>query len=651
MKKVIKVTLISIFSLFILSIFSNVQAASASISANKTNVKVGEKVTITVTMNAAAWNTKITGAQTKNFAGNSDSGENITKKEQVSFTPTSAGSFTINLSGDVSDGTTMQTTDVSGSVTIKVSEATTTTTTNNNNNNNNNNNKPATTTEPKEPTFKSANETMYATGSINIRKSYNTDSDILGKLKEGESVTRTGVGDNGWSKVTYNGVTGYIKSSLLTTEEPKKSSDKSLKSLVITPEGLDPEFNPEVTSYTLNVGLDVEKLDIKTATNDENARVEITGNDSLKPGDNVVKITVTAQDETTRIYNINVKKEEKEELGLSSLKIDGYNLSPKFASNIYEYKINILDPSITKLDITPVANDEKATVEISGNSDFKEGQNTVTITLTSEDGLEKVTYQIYVNKSTSTIAGTTNNKNNMKLYIGIGLIAIIIIIMAFVIIKSRRKKYYEEDEEATEPDDYSDLYGYTSKAKTTVNEEITPKETIEDSNFSKNDLENELFGKMPITNNITDYNEKNEDESYNYNQYTTPNIYENYNDNTNTESNSIYQNLYKTIENNEDFSFREPVQAKSIYDNIGGNQEKTFSYNNFAENQNKSSIYDNILENQSSYRPEDISTYISEDSYKPTTTMAEMNRESEQEDNYTIDDNYKIRRSKGKHSK
>ena len=577
MKKTIKIAIIIAFSFLVLSIFSNVKAATATISANKTNVKVGEKVTITVTMNAAAWNTKITGAQTKSFAGNSDSGENITKKEQVTFTPNSVGTFTINLSGDVSDGTTMQTTNVSGSVTITATESTS-----------NNNNKPE---APAEPTFKSSNETVYATGNVNIRKSYSADSNLIGQLKAGDSVTRTGIGDNGWSKVTYNGSTGYIKTSLLTTEQPAKSSDKALKTLEITPEGLDPEFNPETTSYTLLVGPEVEKLDIKAAPNDANAKVEITGNESLKTGDNVVKITVTAQDETTRIYNINVKKQETEQIALTSIKINGYTLSPKFSSSVYEYKLNVLDPSVTKLDVSAEANDENAKIEISGNTNLQNGENTVVITVTSQDETEKAIYQIYVNKSA--MAGTTNNKDNVALYIGIAVIALVIIIIIIIIIKGRKKKY-DQDEETENSNNFSDLYGYSSN-----NQKIV--EDVKTSNieqYSKQDIENELFGDLPNSNNIEEYDAttKNED-NFNYNPYVTKDIYGDYD--------------YK----------------------------KDLEINNNSESTHNSEITDYKVDYTPDYK------------YDNNKSMIETKNNFETEYDNTTDNNYKTRRSKGKHSK
>lgn len=603
MKKLIKISILSIFVFIAISIFSETYAASASISASKTNVKVGEKVTITVSMNAAAWNTNISGAASKSFAGNSDDGNNITKKERISFTPSSAGTYTFKLGGDVSDGSTNKTTNVSGSVTV-------TATNNSSDNNDKNNDKKNDNKDNKdnkdnndtttEPTFKSANDKVYATGDINIRKSYSADSDKIGTLKAGESVTRTGISDNGWSKVSYNGGTGYIKTSLLTTEEPSKASDKALKTLEVTPEGLDPEFDPETTSYTLNVGADVEKLEIKAAPNDEKATVEITGNESLVAGDNAVKITVTAQDGTTRIYTINVKKGEATTLGLSSLKINGYTLSPKFSSNVYEYKINVLDPNITKLDVLATANVENAKVEVTGNTNLVKGENTITITVTSEDGKEKVIYQILVNKDSDVTA--TTNKKDMIIYGGIVVGVILIFVIIIIVVKSRKKK--KQPTNNNNADDYSDLYGYSSKNVTSVRNE------------NQNDMQSN-------------------------NQYKEINQLQ---ENTNDESEiNTYQNTDTTTQFNMDNEYKStnepenPYISKDMYADYSENSKQTYNnqntydglYGSYSESNNK--ITTNDIQEQSLQQDNYLDNQIQED--------------------YTIDDNYKFKRSKGKHSK
>ena len=64
------------------------------------------------------------------------------------------------------------------------------------------------------------NETVWATLSVSVRESYSADSDRLAVLYGGESITRTGICDNGWSRVDLDGKTAYIKSEYLTTEEP-----------------------------------------------------------------------------------------------------------------------------------------------------------------------------------------------------------------------------------------------------------------------------------------------------------------------------------------------------------------------------------------------------------------------------------------------
>lgn len=605
MKKLIKISILSIFVFIVISIFSKTYAASASISASKTNVKVGEKVTITVSMNAAAWNTNISGAASKSFAGNSDDGNNITKKEQISFTPSSAGTYTFKLGGDVSDGSTNKTTNVSGSVTVTATNSSTDTNDKNNDKKNDNNDSKKndnndTTTEP---TFKSANDKVYATGDINIRKSYSADSDKIGTLKAGESVTRTGTSDNGWSKVSYNGGTGYIKTSLLTTEEPSKASDKALKTLEVTPEGLDPEFDPETTSYTLNVGADVEKLEIKAAPNDEKATVEITGNELLVAGDNAVKITVTAQDGTTRIYTINVKKGEATTLGLASLKINGYTLSPKFASNVYEYKINVLDPNITKLDISAVANAENAKVEITGNTNLIKGENTIIITVTSEDGKEKVVYQIIVNKDSDALA--TTNKKDMIIYGGIVVGVILIFVIIIIIVKSKKKKKQQIDNDTV--DDYSDLYGYSSKNATNIRNE--------NQNNNLNDIQSNQYKQ-------TDRPQENTNNESKINPYQS----------TDTTTQFNMDNEYKSPNEPEN-----PYISKDMYADYNENSKPTYNNPNTYDG-----LYGSYIENNNQTPTNDIQEKSSQqDSYldKPT-----------QED-YMIDDNYKFKRSKGKHSK
>lgn len=78
-----------------------------------------------------------------------------------------------------------------------------------------------------DPTFRDVNQTVYAKSEVNVRKSWNTSSAQLGKLKKGDNIKRTGIGSNGWDRVTYNGQTAYINHSYLTTTKPGDNEDEN----------------------------------------------------------------------------------------------------------------------------------------------------------------------------------------------------------------------------------------------------------------------------------------------------------------------------------------------------------------------------------------------------------------------------------------
>lgn len=79
------------------------------------------------------------------------------------------------------------------------------------------------------PKFTEVNETVYATTSVNVRASYSADSDKVGGLSAGASTTRTGVGDNGWSRIVYGDSVAYVSSDYLTTTKPSIGSSQTSK--------------------------------------------------------------------------------------------------------------------------------------------------------------------------------------------------------------------------------------------------------------------------------------------------------------------------------------------------------------------------------------------------------------------------------------
>lgn len=78
--------------------------------------------------------------------------------------------------------------------------------------------------EQKKMKIKAVDEKVYTTAGVHIRESYTTDSKVVGSLAKGESVKRTGICENGWSRVEYKSKDAYIYGEYLTTKKPKKDA-------------------------------------------------------------------------------------------------------------------------------------------------------------------------------------------------------------------------------------------------------------------------------------------------------------------------------------------------------------------------------------------------------------------------------------------
>lgn len=70
---------------------------------------------------------------------------------------------------------------------------------------------------------------------------------------------------------------------------------------------------------------------------------------------------------------------------LSGLSVAEGTITPEFNKDVREYSLNIPYETST-VNVTATPTDSKATVDVTGNTDLKEGENTVTVTVTAEDG-------------------------------------------------------------------------------------------------------------------------------------------------------------------------------------------------------------------------------------------------------------------------
>lgn len=92
--------------------------------------------------------------------------------------------------------------------------------------------------------FTEVEEQVTAKDEVNLRSTMEQGSDdnIVGSMKNGGTAVRTGVGNNGWSRIIYNGQTVYCVSNYLTTDLS-----------YVTPQETESEFKTKFTDVSENV--------------------------------------------------------------------------------------------------------------------------------------------------------------------------------------------------------------------------------------------------------------------------------------------------------------------------------------------------------------------------------------------------------------
>ena len=227
MKKtnVVKILMTTAFFVILSLTCSNkVQASEASVSAN--NCNVGENFTVTVSIPQDVSGYDI-GGVTVTY---SDGSTQTAKREvKVNMDLSWPGNYTASFPGKVAGNANIS---VNGIIlsnanyevvnSVKTLETTVTIT--------DPNPAPVADNTPAPApavtlNFSSTNETMYTNRRVNVRQNYGTDSGIIQTLEVGTEVLRTGVSDGNkdgysWSRISYNGVTGYLITGALTYDAP-----------------------------------------------------------------------------------------------------------------------------------------------------------------------------------------------------------------------------------------------------------------------------------------------------------------------------------------------------------------------------------------------------------------------------------------------
>jgi hypothetical protein len=150
----------------------------------------------------------------------------------------------------------------------------------------------------------------------------------------------------------------------------------------------------------LSLDLELTEVDVEVTTVDENATVDVTGNTELVLGDNIITIVVTAPSLDTREYTVTFRIGGLPgNANLESLSVGGSKL------NLTETSWTVSLPAGSKsTPVIAVAEDQSATVNVSGHKALAGGANEITITVTGADGSTQRFYTVAVN-----VAELSNN--------------------------------------------------------------------------------------------------------------------------------------------------------------------------------------------------------------------------------------------------
>ena len=413
-KKTKKQLIFIIFSILLFALTTISYAASFTPGISSTNVKVGDTITITVKADNAAgmYNVKVSDSSILEVISGATSEFLENNSATIKLKAKKAGSATISVTPDDMtdlDDSTKQVTAGGKTYTVKVAEVTTTT------------NKDTTTDKKEETT---------------------------------------------------------------TPEKPKeKSNNANLSTLGVTPKEYDfSGFSKNKTTYSVTVPKNVDSLKVLYKTADANAKVKVSGNSGFEVGsDNKITIKVTAEDgKTTKTYTIKVTQlaeeeekpgnviEDNEGLYLTKLNIDGASLLPEFSKEVYSYTATLNDVNIKDVLVEAEANKKDARINISGNTNLVEGENTINIILTVDGSDLQTVYQVVVTAHfVEENIGVSTEENEdtdligkLKKYAGIAIgvvlfIIIAVIVLVILLIKEKKKIKEDEDVESAKSEEYN----------------------------------------------------------------------------------------------------------------------------------------------------------------------------------------------------
>ena len=220
----------------------------------------------------------------------------------------------------------------------------------------------------------------------------------------------SGTPTKSWPKTNYH-ITAYNEQeNAVSTFTLAVKNDLALTNLITDAGSLTPTFNADSTSYHLTVNNGTTSASITATLSDTTNRLSIGGatatsgtlaSIALNTGDNAIPVVVTATDNTSKTYTVNVHRISND-YKLHNLTVSNGTLTPTFDANTNNYVVQ-LPNGTTSATLTPTA-DTLATIKVadvpvvngtqSQSLSLNSGDNHVEVLVTAEDGTSATIYNI-----------------------------------------------------------------------------------------------------------------------------------------------------------------------------------------------------------------------------------------------------------------
>lgn len=214
------------------------------------------------------------------------------------------------------------------------------------------------------------------------------------------------------------------------------SSDADLTQLLPSEGTLTPAFDPGVLTYSIFLANDATEITLAPTASEPNATITVNGTIVpsgaasapvfLAVGSTTIDIVVTAQDGTTKTYQVNVTRAAASSADLTGLVPSAGTLSPAFNPTTFAYDLS-LGNAVDSITLTPTAADAAASITVNGSAvasgttsaplPLSEGTNQFSVVVMAQDGVTTRSYTVNVvrskpvptaaSRTIQVIAGTT----------------------------------------------------------------------------------------------------------------------------------------------------------------------------------------------------------------------------------------------------